>query len=26
VAYLIEFLRRFVPDGWIDRIMSRRLA
>jgi short-subunit dehydrogenase len=26
VAHMIEFLRRFVPDGFIDRIMSRRLA
>lgn len=26
VAHMIEFLRRFVPDGLIDRIMSRRLA
>ena len=26
VAYMIEFLRRFVPDGLIDWIMSRRLA
>ena len=25
VAYMIEFLRHFVPDGLIDRIMSRRL-
>jgi len=26
VAYMIEFMRLFVPDGWIDRIMSRRVA
>jgi NAD(P)-dependent dehydrogenase (short-subunit alcohol dehydrogenase family) len=26
VAYVIEFLRHFVPDGLIDRVMSRRLA
>lgn len=26
VAYVIEFLRRFVSDGLIDRAMSRRLA
>jgi short-subunit dehydrogenase len=26
VAYMIELLRRFVPDGWIDRMLSQRLA
>ena len=26
VAYMIEFLRRYVPDGLVDRIMARRLA
>jgi NAD(P)-dependent dehydrogenase (short-subunit alcohol dehydrogenase family) len=26
IAYTIEFMRRFVPDGLIDRIMARRLA
>jgi short-subunit dehydrogenase len=26
VAYMIEFLRWFVPDGMIDRVMARRLV